>query len=217
MTTVDVTDNGIETADFAFTAFIRAFKSAILFEGLRGSYELERLFTMDHHGNEVWLWSHMGNGDFMRLSNSTNGRWAVVFEHESERSPWGSDGKLADGFDWIDRYKLDSIKDSDAALGYPSICEIYFRKRDFKTAPFSDNKFAWTTSKEIADLDKTLDEFGGGLPHPLDAEYQALYDSLCKGHKPSLQELIDFSGNELVASSAFVALAKIDEWLVDIF
>lgn len=76
--------------------------------------DIRRMFTMSER--RIWLWDHAGNGDSVRISSKDNDRLIVVFDHESERSPWATrDGEegYAPGLDFLTSLQLDEILASD--------------------------------------------------------------------------------------------------------
>jgi len=107
--------------------------------------DIRRLFTRSER--RLWLWNHFGNGDSVRISSlDSNSRLIVVFDHESERSPWANkDGEegYAPGMDFISGLDHDEILSSEIfpfSQRTAAMTEVYRYRRSFDHFDFRDEQ-----------------------------------------------------------------------------
>jgi hypothetical protein len=165
--------------------------------------------TTHRNLGQIWVWDRGGSGDFTRISSPVIGqRWLVVFDHESERSPWGEDPEqLADGFEWIDDYDLALLRGSDELLttsGPMSATEVYKSWLDRHTGLRT-----WKTSPTIAELNN---DFVSTEPELSPAEI-AMFRRLVASEEVPLSELVDVAGSQLAGAAAMVTIDRIRIWL----
>lgn len=155
--------------------------------------------------DQIWLWDHNGCGDFFKVSSYKGSRWAIMFNHESERIPYcNDDHQLASGFDWINTYQLEYLKRSDNQFG-SDITEIYqyvnvLGKTKWFTSPeIANGKWEWHWEEPYFEEDKK--------------EYENLYNNLLKGKYPSLLFLHNLLRDDEVTALAFKVMTDIKKFI----
>lgn len=190
--------------------------------------DIERVVSVEQLGTDkvLWVWHHNGAGDFVRISASQGqARWMVVFNHESERSPYGLDAPnskgllLPEGLEWIDDYHIKRLIDSDIQDGDPRFPEVpaiteAYRRSTFSVTPNKQGLYQgdpyWESSSLIEQMNQNFVREDDYYDEP---KQSAMRAKLKAGHRPTLSELIEYTESDLAAAAAFLKIRQIDKWL----